>query len=143
MKISFFGHRNFVNDKNYENHIYGIFDKIDNDVDIEVLLGGYGSFDRFALSCVQKIKSLRPSISITKVVPYLNSKAENGYDTIFYPSLENVPEKFAIIHRNRKMVDEADIIIAYINHSFGGAYEAVKYAKLKNKMIINLANFEI
>ncbi len=143
MKISFFGHRNFVNDKSYENDIYSIFDNIGKGEHIEILLGGYGNFDRFALGCVQKLKAHITNVSITHVIPYLNSKNSEGYDTVFYPALENVPKKFAISYRNKKMVDESDIIIVYVNHGFGGAYEAAKYAKRKQRKIINLANFEI
>lgn len=143
MKISFFGHRNFVNDKSYEKTIFNIFNKIKNNEHIEILLGGYGNFDRFALGCARQLKLLKNDITITQVIPYPNAKGEEGYDTIFYPSLESVPPKFAIAHRNRKMVDKSDIIIAYITHSFGGAYKAVKYAKAKEKTIINIANFEI
>ena len=143
MKIAFLGHRNFVNDKGYEKDIYNVFAEIKNQECIEILLGGYGNFDRFALGCAKKLKARTPNISITHVIPYLNSRSTKEYDMVFYPSLENVPKKFAIHHRNRKMVDEADIIIAYVNHRFGGAYEAVKYGKTKNKTIINLANFEI
>ena len=143
MKISFFGHRTFVNNKGYENAIFDIFNKIKNNEHIEILLGGYGNFDKFALNCAQKLKNKHPNLSITKVVPYLNTKAIEGYDLVLYPSLENVPRKYAIIHRNQKMIEESDIIIAYIDHSFGGAYEAIKYAKRKNKTIINIADFEI
>ena len=143
MKISFFGHRSFVNNKSYENVIFDIFDKIKNNEHIEILLGGYGNFDKFALNCAQKLKNKYPNLSITKVVPYLDSKDIAGYDLVLYPLLENVPRKFAIIHRNRKMVEESDIIIAYIDHSFSGAYEAIKYGKRKNKTIINITDFEI
>ena len=38
------------------------------------------------------------------------------------------------------MVDKADLIIVYIDHSFGGAYQAYQYAKRKGKVIFNLAD---
>lgn len=143
MKVSFFGHRNFIDNQSYEKDVTQIFNKLGKDESIEILLGGYGNFDRFAFRCAKKIKAQLTNITITKVAAYLNEKGEEGYDTTFYPSLENVPHKYTILHRNRKMVDESDLIIVYITHSFGGAYRAVKRAKLTGKAIINLADYEI
>ena len=36
------------------------------------------------------------------------------------------------------MISQSDLIIAYVNHKFGGAYSALRYARAKNKDIINL-----
>ena len=35
------------------------------------------------------------------------------------------------------MVRSADLIIAYVNNSFGGAYKSYKYALRRNKKIVN------
>ncbi|MEG1529959.1 MAG: hypothetical protein RR405_06335, partial [Clostridia bacterium] len=53
------------------------------------------------------------------------------YDEIIYPELEEVPYKFAISKRNEWMVDNADLVIAFVNHHFGGAYSTLQYAKRK------------
>jgi len=42
--------------------------------------------------------------------------------------------------RNREMVERADLIICYIEHNRGGAYQAIQYAEKRGKTIINLAN---
>ena len=55
-----------------------------------------------------------------------------------YPELEKVPPKFAILHRNRYMIDKADIVITYIQYTKGGAYQAYLYAKKQGKNIIEL-----
>ena len=80
------------------------------------------------------------------VTPYLNRSREHkfqtkiqAYDTTIYPPLEGVPYRFAIIKRNEWMIDQADLIIAYIQHHYGGAYRAYAYAQKKKKTIINLA----
>ena len=44
----------------------------------------------------------------------------------------------AISKRNEWMVDRADLIIAYIEHDYGGAYKTIRYAQRKNKSIIYL-----
>ena len=61
------------------------------------------------------------------------------YDSIVYPPLEKTPLKFAISKRNEWMIDQSDFVIAYVEHSFGGAYQSLKYAHRKGKRIVNLA----
>ena len=46
----------------------------------------------------------------------------------------------AIKARNRWMVDNSDLIICYIIRNYGGAADAVKYARHKEKRIINPAD---
>ena len=48
---------------------------------------------------------------------------------IIYPELDNVPLRFAISKRNKWMVEQADIVIAYITHTYGGAYATYRHAK--------------
>ena len=38
------------------------------------------------------------------------------------------------------MVTNADIIIAYVNRNYGGAYKSLQVAKRKGKKIINIYN---
>ena len=65
------------------------------------------------------------------------------YDSSIYPPIETVPPKFAITKRNEWMVSNADLIIAFVKHKYGGAYKTLTWAKRKNKKIINLCNFEV
>ena len=64
---------------------------------------------------------------------------KNLYDSTVYPPLENIPQKFAISKRNEWMINQADLIIAYVSHTYGGAYRSLEYARRKKKSIINLA----
>lgn len=41
--------------------------------------------------------------------------------------------------RNRYMVDRSDIVVFYVSHTSGGAYQTMQYAKKKEKTIINFA----
>ena len=63
------------------------------------------------------------------------------YDGIIIPQeLNGVHPKAAIQKRNRWMVDQAELLIAFVCRDFGGAYEALKYAKRKgDARIINFA----
>ena len=64
---------------------------------------------------------------------------EKLYDTVIYPPLETIPPRVAIVKRNEWMIQKADFIIAYVKHTYGGAYKALQYARKKKKSIINLA----
>ena len=102
------------------------------------LLGGYGSFDSMAAHTVWDLKKRYPHIKSTLVVPYLDRKyPSEHYDDTLYPSLENVPKRFAISKRNEWMVNEADIVVAYVIHGWGGAAKTLEYARRKKKKIIN------
>ena len=48
--------------------------------------------------------------------------------------------KAAIQVRNREMVDRSDLVVCYIEHNSGGAFQTVQYAKKKNKEIVNLSD---
>ena len=63
-----------------------------------------------------------------------------GHSQIGNPKIEHVPRRFAIAHRNRWMVDASDVVIAYVHHDWGGAYQTLGYAKRRGKMIILLGN---
>ena len=56
---------------------------------------------------------------------------------IFYAASIAHP-KSAIQIRNREMVDRADLIICYIEHEKGGAWQTVDYAMKQGKVVINL-----
>jgi len=43
-------------------------------------------------------------------------------------------KKFAIMYRNRFVVNESDYVIAYVRTDWGGACEAMRYARRKKKL---------
>lgn len=47
--------------------------------------------------------------------------------------------KSAIQIRNRNMVDRSDLVICYIDHQSGGAFQTMQYALKRGKKVINLA----
>ena len=40
----------------------------------------------------------------------------DGFDGLYYPLLERIPRRYAIVRTNHYMVDNADCIICYVNH---------------------------
>ena len=105
--------------------------------------GGYGAFDHAAASAVWEIKKIYPHIQSILVLPYLDKKVDASYyDNTTYPPLENVPRRYAILRRNRWMVDVSDVIIAAVDHGWGGAAQTLQYAVSKKKNVINFFAWE-
>ncbi len=111
------------------------------------LCGGYGAFDALCSSTLRELRK-HFEIQMIYVTPYMNEAQQEKmnrliewkeYDSIVYPPIESVPPKLAILRRNQWMVESAEIIVAFVNCSYGGAYQALKYANRKKKKIINLA----
>ena len=147
MIITFCGHSHYTESKDDEQKILSVLEDIIGNNYAEIYLGGYGEFDDFARRCGKKFKDKHPNTKLIFITPYISPEYQKNhleyikdlYDEIIYPELENVTPRFAISYRNKWMVDKADLIIAYINHSFGGAYQTYKYANKKGKKFINIA----
>lgn len=148
--VAFFGHR-YVDDtiKVEECLEEQISKLIDENEFVDFLVGRNGDFDNCVSSTVIRVrKNHRDDNSALVLVlsyptaEYLNNeKSFNNYYTdieISYTASQAHP-KSAIKVRNRQMVDRADLIICYIEHEKGGAWQAVKYALKQGKPIINLA----
>ena len=74
------------------------------------------------------------------VLAYLDQKYNKDlYDETIYPDIENVPRRYAIVKRNQWMIDKSDFVIAYVEHSWGGAAKTFGYAMKKKKTVINIA----
>ena len=143
MIITFCGHGDFRATPDLEDKLLLVLEREIGDSAAELFLGGYGNFDAFALRCGRILQRKHPRISLVYVTPYMiadpTGDKRAGYDQILYPPLENVPPRYAIVHRNRYMVERADMVIVYITRSRGGAYQAYQYATRKKKTIGNLA----
>lgn len=139
--VTFCGHRDFYGDDAVKRWLRDTVEKLIRRGADDFLLGGYGGFDACAASVVWELKKQYPAIRSTLVLPYLDRKVDaTKYDATLYPSLEKVPRRFAISKRNEYMVNEADIVVAYVTHDWGGAATTLAYAKRKKKEIINYGN---
>lgn len=147
MTISFCGHRNFYETTEIRNIMMTYL--CTNAMKEELILysGHYGAFDLFAESCGRELKKQFPSTKLIFVTPYLDENylkyhtADFQFDGIEYPNLEKVPLQFSIVRRNKYIIDNADLVIAYVEDRIAsGAYKTLEYAVRKNKRIINLAN---
>lgn len=146
MTITFCGHSNFSFDNTIKQKLKKLLlQEIRKNPACKFYLGGYGDFDSLCLNILKEIKADFPTIELLFITPYLNdnySKLETAklyYDGIIYPPLENVPRRFCILKRNEWMVDEADLVIAFVKYSWGGAAKTLEYVKRKKVEFFNLA----
>ncbi len=140
MIITFCGHGDFQETEAYKNRVLAFLEETVGKEPVDMYLGGYGGFDSFAYGCCRQFKETHPAASLVFVTPYMHGEQrEMGYDSILFPALEHVPSKFAISARNKYMMEKADWVIAYVSHTWGGAYAAYKHALKKGKRIYNLA----
>ena len=136
MIVTFCGHREVHESEKVRKWLYETVERLIMDGADCFYLGGYGQFDALAAAVVREKKERYPQMRSVLVLPYLDREYDaSAYDETVYPPLENVPKRFAISKRNEYMVDMADVIVAYVIYSFGGAYKTLCYAEKKNKHI--------
>ncbi len=149
--VAFFGHRYIDNPLKVEELIEEQIRKLINEKEyVDFIVGRNGEFDQCVSSTVLRVqKNYRDDNSaLVLVLPYATAEYLNNeeYFHDYYTDVEisykasKAHPKSAIQIRNREMVDRADLVICYIEHSEGGAYNTVKYASEQNKTIINLAD---
>ncbi len=150
MRITFCGHGKFSYCKDDEARLLEYLENRISGQDVEFYFGADGSFDSFVLSCCRKYKEQHGNARLIFVTPYISLEYQRSHidyiadkcDEIIYPDLERVLPKFAIIYRNRYMVDKCDILVSYVNREYGGAYKTYSYAMKKNKEIYNLGRLK-
>lgn len=146
MVIVFCGHSDYVENIQDEVKILNILEFEVGSSPCELFLGGYGNFDAFAFRCAKKFKQKHFSAKLILVTPYLDRRekmrkticVKEEFDSIVYPELEKVPPRYAISHRNKWMIEQADIVISFVSHQYGGAYTTYLHAIRKGKKIYNL-----
>lgn len=114
--------------------------------DTTFYVGHNGNFDRMVLSVLKKLSVEFPDLSYSVILAYLptgkSAERYNDLPTIYPEGIESTPLKYAISYRNNWIVKQADMIICYITHDFGGAAQFVKKAENKGKTVYNLADLQ-
>ncbi|MBQ4443514.1 MAG: hypothetical protein II896_02495 [Clostridia bacterium] len=109
-------------------------------------LGDYGDFDGTCNMILKKLQVEYPELKRIFITPYITpgywhlEAAKERYDESIYPFEDSVLPKFAISKRNEWMVDQADLVIAYVRWSWGGARTTYEYALRHKKSVVNIAN---
>jgi hypothetical protein len=71
-------------------------------------------------------------------MPGKKTEYDDYSDTMLPEGIESVHPHYAIPWRNNWMLRQADFVVTYITHSWGGAAQCVKRAKTSKKRVINL-----
>ncbi len=143
MVVSFCGHAYLTDHDLTKDRLSTLLCTLSHNSPIHFYLGGYGDFDSIAYSCCKQFSRSHPDAKLFWISPYVSTTPEKEYDGVIYPGLENVPHRLAILKRNEWMMASADLVIAYIDHSFGGAYKSFCFALRKKKQICNLAQLTL
>ena len=107
-------------------------------------VGNQGSFDRMVRSALKELAEIYPHICYAVVLAYMPGKRDALTDfdyknTLLPEGIEAVHPRFAISWRNKWMIRQADYVVTYITHSWGGAAQFSDLAEKQRKVIINLA----
>ena len=148
-RVSLFGHRDFNGHRALDDRLYPMLrDLLSEKEFVEIFIGRNGEFDIYAASVIKKLQRAlgKESLVLICVLPYPVKDLEYYdayYDSVVIPDeSEKGHPKSAISARNRWMVKQSDMVICYVERQTGGAYEAIKYAKMLEKEVINLASTE-
>ena len=148
--VAFFGHRYVDNIIKVENLLEEQIRKLmDENEYVDFLVGRNGDFDQCVSSSVLRVRKNHrdDNSALVLVLPYPTAEYLNNenYFHEYYTDVEIsraasvAHPKSAIQIRNREMVDRADLIVCYIKHENGGAWQTIQYALNQGKKIINLA----
>lgn len=143
MTVTFFGHSNAPQEiqKSLESVIV---DLIESRNARNFYVGNHGNYDLMVRKILKKLKQIYPHIEYAVVLAYLPGKNKefefvDYSDTIYPDGLENTLPKFAIDKRNRWMIEQSDVVIAYVKYIVGGAQKFKELAEKKGKIVINIA----
>ena len=117
------------------------------------LAGGAMGFDTIAALCVLELKQEFPNITLELILPCTNQAQKwSERNRLVYDMIIERADRVEYLHqsytpscmhdRNRRLVEEADLVIAYLVHSGGGTAYTVAYALQNDKELINVYDFQ-
>lgn len=149
--VSFFGHRSIDRYREVEQEVSRIVRSLIRDHEyVDFLVGRDGDFDQIVTAEVRRIKRdvYDANSSLIWVMPYDKAEYKQNRESFdaYYDEVETCPEsdgaypKAAIQIRNRSMVDRSDLVVFYVTHQSGGAFQTMKYAESIGKDMLNIAS---
>lgn len=149
--VSFFGHRVIERPTEIERKLDKLLRELILEKEyVEFLVGRNGEFDQLVSSSIIRCQRdvFDANSAHVLVLPYLTAdyrKNIEGYDD-YYDEIEvcevsaGAHYKAAFQKRNRSMVDRSSLVVFFVDHNSGGAFQTMNYAKKSGKTIINLAD---
>lgn len=147
---SFFGHRRleepFIIEEKLEKIIRELLTTKEY---VEFLVGCDGEFDRLVSSTIRRCKrTIRDdNTALVLVLPYVTAEYRDNEKSFheYYDEVEicaaSAEKNFKASHqvRNRSMVNRSDMVIFFVEHSSGGAYQTMKDAARIGAKHVNLS----
>ena len=142
MTCCFFGHRDITT--KVDNYLLQVLDKLIAEGVDSFLVGNQGGFDSIVLHTLRILKEKHPHITYNVVLAYMPGVKDKWstyepMETLYPERLESIHPRYAISWRNKWMIQESDIVVTYITHSWGGAAQFAEMAQKKKKRVINIA----
>ena len=139
MVCTFFGHKDTP--KEIEPTLRSTLINLIENKNVNVFyVGNNGNFDTMVRRQLEDLSYTYP-ITYSVVLAYLpteKNKYDNLTNTIYPEGLETVPKRFAISRRNKWMIQQSDVVVTYVTHNFGGAWQFKEMAKRLRKPIIDI-----
>ena len=146
-RVVLFGHRDFEGHQILDEYLSPVLKELIRTKPFtEIYIGHNGEFDVYAATVIKRLGSSigKEKHELICVLPYPNRNTEyyeKYYDSVMIPDcVGKTHPKGAITKRNRFMIEQADLLICYVERNEGGAYAALKYAKKLKKRVINFAD---
>lgn len=113
-------------------------------------IGGALGFDTLAAQTLLELKEVYPQIKLILVLPCkTQTKGWSNKDVAIYENIKNRADncvytstdytRGCMIKRNRHLVDNSSICIAYLVENKGGTAYTVEYARNNNVKVINIS----
>ena len=147
----FTGHREISDKEMVLNKIYDEILKLYKNGTVNFISGMAKGFDMLA---ARQVIALRSKYSDVRLICALPCRDQTVFwdesEAIAYSAILDIADRVvyvsqfnqrgAMLKRDRYMVDNSDIVVAYLTKSSGGTYYTVKYANEKGVNVVNLAN---
>ena len=118
-----------------------VIDLIENHGVTMFYVGNQGNFDRLVRSVLKEVTTAYPEVGYAVVLAYMPSakkRTDDFSDTLLPDGIEKVPKRFAILWRNKWMIEHADYVVTYVARPAGGAAQFSALAKSKGKIIYDI-----
>ena len=140
MVCTFFGHKDTP--KEIEPTLRSTLINLIENKNVTVFyVGNNGNFDTIVRRQLEHLSQTYP-ITYNVVLAYLPTK-KSEYDdytnTIYPEGIETIPKRFAISYRNKWMIRQSDVVVTYVTHTYGGAWQFKVIAQRQGKTVIELS----
>lgn len=151
--VSFFGHRVISDFSSVEPKVERLISTLlTHHQHVDFLVGRNGDFDLMVTAAIKRWQTQTHSdaYSLIWILPYPTAELQARLPDFktYYDDIEvcqaaaHAHPKQAFQIRNREMVERSDLVVFYVTHSHGGAYQTLCYARKQGKALVNLASPE-